>query len=292
MRHQSPVPAIEKFKNLAVRFAALIALCCAAILVAVPAGASPIFLSAIANVTCQPAPTTDNSGQVMGQSVANANASCNHGGQVASATSRSMFGDLGVLVSASSTAFADGVSAQGIAEFEDSITFMPMDPTQLGAPIDVTVSMIVEGTTTLTGIPSGGGPDGNLTLITELDGTSNVYKELDQIGKPVQVTGSKTFTLHTTAGATMAFLAIADITTRSTDEDVASSGKMDYLDTASFIVTSDTPDVSIVSASGHDYSGATATTPEPSVMVLLVSGLAPLVWIGARRRKLGLPWYA
>jgi hypothetical protein len=56
MRHQSPVPVIEKFKNLAVRFAALIALCCAAILVAVPAGASPIFLSAIANVHASPLP--------------------------------------------------------------------------------------------------------------------------------------------------------------------------------------------------------------------------------------------
>jgi hypothetical protein len=161
-----------------------------------------------------------------------------------------------------------------------------MDPTQLGKPTDVTVRMLMEGTTTLTGIPTEGGPDGNLTLAAQLGGTQGVYKELDQIGKPVQVTGSKTFTVHTTVGATMAFLALADITTRSTDEEAASSGKMDYLDTVSFIVTSDTPGVSIVSASGHDYSGATATTPEPSVMVLLVSGLAPLVWIGSRRRKL------
>jgi hypothetical protein len=287
MRHESPVPAIEKFKNLAVSFAALIALCCAAILLAVPAGASPIFLSAIANVGCQPAPTTDNSGQVMGRPVANANVSCNHGGQVASATTKSMFGDLGVLVSASSTAFADGVFAQGIAEFQDSLT---ITGAQLGAPTNITLRMMVDGTTTLTGTPTEGGPDGNLTVSEQLGGTANVYKELDQIGKPLQVTGSKTFTVHTTVGATMAFLGRDDITTRSTDSDVDSSGKMDYFHTVSFIVTSDTPGVSVVSASGHDYSGATATVPEPSVMVLLVSGLTPLVWIGSRRRKLGFSW--
>ena len=191
-----------------------------------------------------------------------------------------------MLVSASSTAFADGVSAQGIAEFQDSLM---ITGTQTGAPTNFTVNlnMIVDGTTTLTGIPTGGGPDGNLTLAADLGGTQGAYKELYQIGKPVQVTGSKTLTVHTTVGATLAFLALADITTRSTDEDTDSSEKMDYLDAVSFIITSDTPGVSIVSASGHDYSGAIATTPEPSAMILRVSGLATLAWVRARRRKLG-----
>jgi hypothetical protein len=278
-------PSFEKFKNPAVSLAMLIALSCAAILLAVPAAASPIFLSAIANVTCQPAATTDNTGNLMGVSVANANVSCNHGGQVASATTRSTFGDLGVLVSASSTAFADGVSAQGIAEFQDSLTVTSMMKPP-GAATSIMLTMIVDGTTTLTGIPTGAGPDGNLTVSEQLGGAVNVYKELDQIGKPVQVTGSKTFTVNTTVGATLALLARDDITTRSTDTDVASSGKMDYLHTVSFLITSDTPGVSIVSASGHDYSGATAIAPEPSVVALLVSGLMPLVWIGSRRRKL------
>jgi hypothetical protein len=273
-------PSFEKFKNPAVSSTALIMLCCVAILVAVPAAASPIFLSAIANVTCQPAATTDNTGNLTGVSVANANVSCNHGGQVASATTRAMFGDLGVLVSASSTAFADGVSAQGIAEFQDS--FMVVGT----GPASFTVQMMVDGTTTLSGIPTEGGPDGNLTVSAQLGGTQGAYKELTQIGKPVQVTGSKTLTVHTTGGATLALLGREDITTRSTDTDVASSGKMDYLHTVSFIITSDTPGVSIVSASGHDYSGAIAIAPEPSVMILLVCGLAPLVWIGSRRRKL------
>jgi len=261
----------------AVTLLAQITVGCFAILVAAPAWASPFFVSARAAALCPPtSPFIDDTGQLNGQTLANAQISCGVSTQGAEATVRAQMGDLGVAVSGSSPAHTDGNSGQGIASFQDplQITSATLAP---GTAVTLLVSMNLTGSTELIGPYSASGPDSESTLTGQLGGTEGVYQELYTVGKPVSVTGSKTFTVNSTVGATLTLVGSLTVAARSTLTNVDNSAVSNYLDTATFLVQSETDGVSIVSASGHDYA-----VPEPGTLMLL--GLGTLGLAVARRR--------
>jgi hypothetical protein len=243
-----------------------------------------VYVSGFASVT-RPSPPffsllTQDTGQLLGQTEAAAAVSFNGAGQLSSATVRAEMGYLGVRVFAGSAGFTSGAVATGIAKFSDDLT-ITSDTLPFGTPVTLEFSMNLNGTTvfdTFNPFPSATGLDSSIFLIGQVAGVSRVYHELHRFGRAVQVTGNTMFTVNSTVGATLTLIGTLDINVRSDFQALANSGLSDYLDSARFFATPDDPEVSIVSASGHDYS-----IPEPEHCALGFGGALALFALWRRR---------
>ena len=253
-----------------------------------PVSANPIYVSAFASVTSPGGQVFQNTGQLDGQTATTAEVSFNGAGQNSSAMVRAEMGDLGVRVfagSAGSTAGAtSGAGAFGIAKFADDL-LITSETLPLGTPVSVQFSMSLEGTTlfdSFSSLPSNSGLDSSIFLIGQVSGWgARTYHELHRYGRAVSVTGDPSFTVDSAVGATLTLVGTLDINVRSDFQPGASSGLSDYLNSARFFVAADSPEVSLVSASGHDYS----VIPEPEHYALAVAGALGLFGLWRRCRR-------
>jgi hypothetical protein len=183
-----------------------------------------------------------------------------------------------------------GATAVGIAKFSDDL-LITSESLPLGTPVSIQFTMNLEGTTlfdSFSSLPSNTGLDSSIFLIGQVNGTGHVYHELHRYGRAVNVTGDTTFTVGSAVGASLTLAGTLDINVRSDFQSLANSGLSDYLNSAKFFATPADPAITIVSASGHNYSAI----PEPGQAALVVgAALGGLgLWRTARQRRgLDLP---
>jgi hypothetical protein len=259
-------------------------------LAATPVSANSFYVSGFVTVT-RPGPLfsgplTQDTGQLIGQTETTAQVAFNGAGQNSSALVRAEMGDLGVRVFAGSAGLTSGASAVGIAKFADDL-LITSETLPLGAPVSIQFFMNLEGTTvfdSFSSLPSNTGLDSSIILtgaVTGQVGSSHTYHELHRYGRAVRVTGDTTFTVDSTVGSTLTLFGMLHISLRSDFQSLANSGLSDYLDSARFFATPNRPEVSLVSASGHDYSAI----PEPEHYGLALAGALGLFGLWRRCRQ-------
>ncbi|MCW5558978.1 MAG: hypothetical protein KIT22_14250 [Verrucomicrobiae bacterium] len=243
-----------------------------------PASAAAFSVSAFATVSSM---TPQDTGILIGQTATTAEVSFSGGGRVGEAEVRAAMGDLGVRVFAASEALTQGQVAAGIATFSDELTITSAT-LPLGTPVSLQFTMQLDGTTqfdpptTLANYL-----DSNIYLTGQAAGFGHNYIEHHRSGRPVAITGDNQFTLNSTVGSTFGFVGRLHIDVRSDFLSVPSSALSDYLASAKFFAMPSSSDVSIVSASGHDY----AIIPEPQHYAFAMSGGLACLSLLRRCRK-------